>query len=77
MLQTIEALLDPNGVIHWQEKINIRRPTKVLITFLSPAEENEVSDIEELFGLLTASKGVNLEAMDDAIRQRGSQYDFD
>lgn len=77
MLQTIEALLDPNGVIHWQEKVKIQRPTKVLITFLSPADEQGDSDIEDLFGVLTASKGVSLEAMDAAIRERGSQHDFD
>jgi hypothetical protein len=77
MLQTIEALLEPNGVIHWLEKVNISRPTKILVTFLVPAEEHADDDIEELFGILTAPYGVSLEMMDAAIRQRGSQHDFD
>lgn len=69
MLQTIEALLEPNGVIHWLEKVNISRPTKVLVTFLAPANEQEEADIEDLFGILTAPHGVSLEMMDAAIRQ--------
>lgn len=77
MLQTIEAMLEPNGVIHWLEKVNISRPTKILVTFLAPTNAQENDDIEELFGILTASQGVSLEAMDLAIRERGSQHDFD
>ncbi len=77
MLQTIEAILEPNGVIHWSEKISISRPTKILVTFLASSNEQEDSDIEDLFGILTATHGVSLEAMDAAIRQRGSQHDFD
>ena len=77
MLQTIEALLEPNGVIHWLEKVNINRPTKILVTFLTAPNEQEDTDIEGLFGLLTASTSVSLEVMDAAIRQRGSQYDCD
>ena len=34
MLQTIEALLEPDGRIHLLEKLNITRPTKVLLTVL-------------------------------------------
>ncbi|TXH59518.1 MAG: hypothetical protein E6Q84_06305 [Thiothrix sp.] len=77
MLQTIEAMLEPNGVIHWLEKVNISRPTKILVTFLAPTNAQENDDIEELFGILTASQGVSLEAMDLAIRERCSQHDFD
>lgn len=77
MLQTIEAMLEPNGIIHWLEKINISRPTKILVTFLAPANTQENDDIEDLFGILTAPHGVSLEMMDAAIRQRGSQHDFD
>jgi len=77
MLQTIEAMLEPNGIIHWLEKITISRPTKILVTFL-PAirEEGQEDDLEELFGILTAPRGVSLDAMEQAIRQRGSQHDF-
>lgn len=77
MLQTIEALLEPNGVIRWQEKINIKHPTKILVTFLTPANEPKEDTIEDLFGVLTASRGVSLDAMEAAICQRGSQYDCD
>ncbi|HMT93049.1 hypothetical protein [uncultured Thiothrix sp.] len=77
MLQTIEAMLEPNGVIHWLEKVNISRPTKILVTFLAPTNAQEIDNIEDLFGILTASQGVSLEAMDLAIRERVSQHDFD
>lgn len=77
MLQTIEAMLEPNGIIHWLEKITISRPTKILVTFLpATREEGQEDDLEDLFGILTAPRGISLDAMEQAIRQRGSQHDF-
>lgn len=37
MLQTVEAVIRPDGSISLLEKLNIIEPTKVLLTLLGPA----------------------------------------
>lgn len=75
MLQTVEAMMEPDGSVRLLEKIRVDKPTKVLITLLTASNDEleNTGSVEGLFGVLTATQPVSLEDMDEAIRKRGSQ----
>ena len=36
MLRTVEAIIDPSGVVHLLEPLPVATPTRVLVTLLAP-----------------------------------------
>lgn len=43
MMQTIEAIIDENGKIHFLENVKLEPARRVLVTILKPTNENESS----------------------------------
>lgn len=41
MLQTVEAMLDPDGNIHLLEKLKVTEPTKVIVTLLNTDTQDQ------------------------------------
>jgi hypothetical protein len=65
VLQTVEAMMEPNGSVRLLEKINVKKSTRVLVTLLPAAnDKSETGDIEDLFGVLTAERSTSLDDMD-------------
>ena len=73
MLQTIEVEVDAQGGIHPLRPLPKVREQRALLTLVVPelsSTQAKGESIKSLFGLLKAQRGVSLEAMDIAIRER-------
>jgi len=80
MLQTIEVEIDAKGRIHPLEKLPLpaKGKSRALLTILPDATVLHVrpvaNDLETpAFGVLTASKTVNLDEMEAVIHRRGGR----
>lgn len=58
MLQTVEAEIDVNGTVHWQESFTITKPTRALVTLLedSPNAQAGKGNVEEILAFLKANR---------------------
>lgn len=84
MLQTVEAVIRPDGSISLLEKLNIVEPTKVLLTLLGPAS-NETQKPARGSGAaileflrnnrLGSEHRRSAEEIDDYIRQERDAWD--
>lgn len=73
MLQTIEVEVDAQGGIHLLQPLPKVREQRALLTLVVPelpTAQAKGESIQSLFGLLKAQRGVSLDAMDTAIRER-------
>lgn len=58
MLQTVEAEIDVNGTVHWQEPLTITKPTRALVTLLeeSPSTQAGKGNVKEILAFLKANR---------------------
>ena len=58
MLQTIEAEIDVNGMVHLREPIQVSRPTRALVTVLEnePTPTAHKGNISEMLAFLRANR---------------------
>lgn len=80
MLQTIEVEIDAKGHIHPLEKLPQlhKGKTRALLTILpdhtaKPKQPDVTGQAPPAYGVLTATRTVSLEEMENAILQRGSR----
>ena len=80
MLQTIEVEIDAKGHIHPLEKLPLplKGKSRAILTILPPltAPQQQTENIKEetpAYGVLTASRSVSLEEMEEAIHLKGSR----
>ncbi len=55
MTKTVEAIIDPEGTIHFRDKIRLTRPQRVLITLLeeeSTTPDGEDGSVAQMLALL-------------------------
>ena len=77
MLQTIEVEIDAKGHIHPLEKLPLphKGKSRALLTMLPAVRRkpNTASQGTSAFGVITASRSVSLDEMEDTIHRRGSR----
>lgn len=57
MLKTLEATLEPEGTIHFREKVRLTRSQRVLVTLLeedSAASDDEPGSVARMLALLAS-----------------------
>lgn len=60
MLQTVEAIIDPNGSIHLLEPVNPKQPMRAFITLVEPIKQEEPkTPLSQFAGLLKNSKALS------------------
>lgn len=81
MLQTVEAEIDVNGIVHLREPLHVTKPTRALVTLLGDvAPEASAGNVADLLKVLSSPEFINRKSypageIDEQINENRESWD--
>lgn len=81
MLQTVEAEIDVNGMVHLREPVHVTKPTRALVTLLGDVvPEARAGNVVDLLSVLSSPEFINRKSysageIDAQIEQNRESWD--